>query len=196
VENLVEKLKKAKESTYILSLLNTNEKNEALRAIANNIEKNIDKIIKENEKDIKRGEEKGLSKAILDRILLNEKRLKDIVKSIEDVIKLPDPVGEIVSMQKRPNGILVGQMRVPIGVIAIIYEARPNVTVDATILALKSGNAIVLRGSSDALNSNIILTNIMKEALSNTKIPQDAVQIIESPEHSVVEELLQMTDYI
>ncbi|MEN3012591.1 MAG: gamma-glutamyl-phosphate reductase, partial [Dictyoglomus thermophilum] len=102
MENLVEKLKKAKESTYVLSLLNTNEKNEALRAIANSIEKNIDKIIKENEKDIKRGEEKGLSKAILDRILLNEKRLKDIVKSIEDVIKLPDPVGEIVSMQKRP----------------------------------------------------------------------------------------------
>lgn len=196
MENLIEKLKKAKISSYTLALLNTNEKNEALRAIANNIEKNIDKIIKENEKDLKRGEEKGLSKAVLDRILLNEKRLRDIIKSIDDIIKLPDPVGEIVSMQKRPNGILVGQMRVPIGVIAIIYEARPNVTVDATILALKSGNAIVLRGSSDALNSNIIITEIMKEALSNTKVPQDAVQIIESPEHSVVEELLQMVDYI
>lgn len=196
MENLIEKLKKVKESSYKLAHLSTKEKNEALSIIAKELEKNIDIIIQENAKDLKRGEEKGLSRAILDRILLNEKRIKDIIKSIDDVIKLPDPVGEIVSMQKRPNGILVGQMRVPLGVIALIYEARPNVTVDGAILAIKSGNGIILRGSSDALNSNIILTNIMREALTKTQISPESIQIVESPEHSVVEELLKMRDYI
>lgn len=196
MENLIEKLKKVKESSYKLAHLSTKEKNEALSIIAKELEKNIDIIIQENAKDLKKGEEKGLSRAILDRILLNEKRIKDIIKSIDDVIKLPDPVGEIVSMQKRPNGILVGQMRVPLGVIALIYEARPNVTVDGAILAIKSGNGIILRGSSDALNSNIILTNIMREALTKTQISPESIQIVESPEHSVVEELLKMRDYI
>ncbi|MGB9858079.1 MAG: glutamate-5-semialdehyde dehydrogenase [Dictyoglomaceae bacterium] len=196
MENYVEKIKKAKEASYSLALLSTIEKNKALEKIAENIEKNIEKILEENSKDMERGKEKGLSKALLDRILLNEKRIKDIVKSIEDVIRLPDPVGEIVSMQKRPNGMLVGQMRVPLGVIALIYEARPNVTVDGAILSIKSGNAIVLRGSSDALYSNVALGNIMRSALKETKVPQDAIQIIESPEHKVVEDILQMRDYI
>lgn len=196
MENLLEKLKKAKEASYKLAHLSTKEKNKALFLIAKELEKNIEIIIEENAKDLKRGEEKGLSRALLDRILLNEKRLKDMINSIEDVIKLPDPVGEIISMQKRPNGILVGQMRVPLGVIALIYEARPNVTVDSAILAIKSGNAVVLRGGSDALYSNIILTKIMREALSKSSVSPESIQIIESPEHSVVEELLQMRDYI
>lgn len=196
MENLLEKLKKVREASFKLAHLNAKDKNEALSLIAKELEINMEIIIKENAKDLKRGEEKGLPKSILDRILLNEKRIRDIIKSIDDVIKLPDPVGEIVSMQKRPNGILVGQMRVPLGVIALIYEARPNVTVDGAILAIKSGNGIILRGSSDALNSNIILTNIMREALSKTKVSPESIQIIESPEHSVVEELLKMRDYI
>jgi glutamate-5-semialdehyde dehydrogenase len=196
MENMEKKLQEAKNASYKLSLLNTKAKNEALRKIAEGLEKNIPIILEENKKDLKRGEEKGLSKALMDRILLNEKRLKDIIQSIEDVIKLPDPVGEIISMQKRPNGILVGQMRVPIGVLALIYEARPNVTVDGAILAIKSGNTIVLRGSSDALYSNIILANIMKEALSESEVPPESIQIIETPEHSAVEKLLQMRDYI
>jgi glutamate-5-semialdehyde dehydrogenase len=196
MENMEKKLQEAKNASHKLSLLNTKAKNEALRKIAEGLEKNIPIILEENKKDLKRGEEKGLSKALMDRILLNEKRLKDIIQSIEDVIKLPDPVGEIISMQKRPNGILVGQMRVPIGVLALIYEARPNVTVDGAILAIKSGNAIVLRGSSDALYSNIILANIMKEALSESEVPPESIQIIETPEHSAVEKLLQMRDYI
>ncbi len=196
MENMEKKLQEAKNASYKLSLLNTKAKNEALRKIAEGLEKNIPIILEENKKDLKRGEEKGLSKALMDRILLNEKRLKDIIKGIEDVIKLPDPVGEIISMQKRPNGILVGQMRVPIGVLALIYEARPNVTVDGAILAIKSGNAIVLRGSSDALYSNIILANIMKKALSESEVPPESIQIIEIPEHSAVEKLLQMRDYI
>lgn len=196
MENYIEKVKKVKEASYSLALLNTMEKNAVLEKIAENIEKNIEKILEENSKDMERGREKGLSKALLDRILLNEKRIKDIIKSIEDVIRLPDPVGEIVSIQKRPNGMLVGQMRVPLGVILLIYEARPNVTVDGAILAIKSGNAIVLRGSIDALYSNIVLGNVMRSALRERKIPEDAIQIIESPEHKVVEELLQMRDYI
>ncbi|HOJ92291.1 MAG TPA: glutamate-5-semialdehyde dehydrogenase [Dictyoglomaceae bacterium] len=196
MENLLEKLKKAKKASSSLALLNTKVKNEALAKIAEGIEKNQEKILEENEKDIKKGQEKGLSKSLLDRILLNEKRLKDIVRSIDDIIRLPDPVGEIISLQKRPNGMLVGQMRVPIGVIALIYEARPNVTVDGAILSIKTGNAIVLRGSSDALYSNIILAQVMRSALKETKVLEDAIQVIESPEHSVVEELLQMREYI
>lgn len=196
MENLIEKLQKAKEASKVLANLNTIEKNKALEKIIEYLDKNKELIIKENSKDLEKGKEKGLSKSLLDRILLNEKRINDIIKSIEDVIRLPDPVGEIVSMQKRPNGLLVGQMRVPIGVIALIYEARPNVTIDGAVLAIKSGNAIVLRGSSDALCSNIVLANIMRNALKETNLPVESIQIIESPEHSVVEELLQMRDYI
>jgi glutamate-5-semialdehyde dehydrogenase len=196
MENYIEKIKKAKKASYSLALLSTVEKNMALEKIAEGIEKNMEKILEENSKDMERGKEKGLSKAILDRILLNEKRIKDIIRSIEDIIRLPDPVGEIISMQKRPNGMLVGQMRVPLGVIALIYEARPNVTVDGALLAIKSGNAIVLRGSADALYSNIILGNIMRSSLKDTMVPEDSIQIIESPEHKVVEEILQMRDYI
>jgi len=196
MENYIEKIKKAKKASYSLALLSTVEKNKALEKIAEGIEKNMEKILEENSKDMERGKEKGLSKAILDRILLNEKRIKDIIRSIEDIIRLPDPVGEIISMQKRPNGMLVGQMRVPLGVIALIYEARPNVTVDGALLAIKSGNAIVLRGSADALYSNIILGNIMRSSLKDTMVPEDSIQIIESPEHKVVEEILQMRDYI
>ncbi|PMQ02393.1 MAG: glutamate-5-semialdehyde dehydrogenase [Dictyoglomus sp. NZ13-RE01] len=196
MENLIEKLHKAKEASKVLANLNTIEKNKALEKIIEYLDKNKELIIKENSKDLEKGKEKGLSKSLLDRILLNEKRINDIIKSIEDVIRLPDPVGEIVSMQKRPNGLLVGQMRVPIGVIALIYEARPNVTIDGAVLAIKSGNAIVLRGSSDALYSNIVLANIMRNALKETNLPVESIQIIESPEHSVVEELLQMRDYI
>lgn len=196
MENYIEKLRRAKSASYSLSLVSTIEKNNALERIAENIEKNMEKILEENAKDMERGQQKGLSKALLDRILLNEKRIKDIIKSIEDVIRLPDPVGEIISLQKRPNGILVGQMRVPIGVIALIYEARPNVTVDGATLAIKSGNSIVLRGSADALFSNVILGNIMRDALKEMKIPVDAIQIIESPEHEIVEEILKMRDYV
>lgn len=196
MENYIEKLRRVKLASYSLSLVSTIEKNNALERIAENIEKNMEKILEENAKDMERGQQKGLSKALLDRILLNEKRIKDIIKSIEDVIRLPDPVGEIISLQKRPNGILVGQMRVPIGVIALIYEARPNVTVDGATLAIKSGNSIVLRGSADALFSNVILGNIMRNALKEMKIPVDAIQIIESPEHEIVEEILKMRDYV
>ncbi len=196
MENYVEKLRRAKSASYSLSLVSTIEKNNALERIAENIEKNMEKILEENTRDMEKGQKKGLSKALLDRILLNEKRIKDIIKSIEDVIRLPDPVGEIISLQKRPNGILVGQMRVPIGVIALIYEARPNVTVDGATLAIKSGNSIVLRGSADALFSNVILGNIIRDALKETKIPVDAVQIIESPEHEIVEEILKMREYV
>ncbi|MCS7201675.1 MAG: glutamate-5-semialdehyde dehydrogenase [Dictyoglomus sp.] len=196
MENIIEKLVKAKLASYSLGLASTKEKNKALEKIAENIERNIDKILEENTKDMERGKQRGLSKALLDRIFLNEKRIKDIIRSIEDVIRLPDPVGEIISIQKRPNGILVGQMRVPLGVIALIYEARPNVTVDGAILAIKSGNSIVLRGSADALFSNIILGKIMRDALRETTISEDVIQIIESPEHEIVEEILKMRDYI
>ncbi|MCX7846056.1 MAG: glutamate-5-semialdehyde dehydrogenase [Dictyoglomaceae bacterium] len=196
MENYIEKLRKTKLVSYTLALTSTKEKNKALEKIAEKIEKNMEKILEENTKDMERGKQKGLSRALLDRIFINEKRIKDIIKSIEDVIRLPDPVGEVISMQKRPNGILVGQMRVPLGVIFLIYEARPNVTVDGAILAIKSGNSIVLRGSADALFSNIILGKIMRDALKETTIPEDVIQVIESPEHEVVEEILKMRDYI
>ena len=157
--------KKAKKASYFLSNLSSEEKNNALRNISKKLVERSEEIIKANSLDIYNAMEKGTSKAMLDRLSLDKSRIEDIAQGVLNIVSLNDPIGEVTSMFKRPNGLKIGVQRVPIGVIGIIYEARPNVTVDAAALCLKSGNAVILRGGKEAINSNLKIVEIMNEAL-------------------------------
>ncbi|HON56194.1 MAG TPA: gamma-glutamyl-phosphate reductase, partial [bacterium] len=157
--------KNSKESFFQISNAATSEKNNILKSIKLQIIKNIDKIIQANEIDMNAGKSKGLNSAMLDRLLLNDQRIKKIAESIDEIIMLEDPVGEILNIKIRPNGLKVGQMRVPIGSILIIYEARPNVTVDAAALCLKSENAMILKNKTETINTNHIFVDIIKQSL-------------------------------
>lgn len=195
-EIVVEKAKKAKISSKVVARLTTKEKNNCLIKIAEEIENGKQHILSENETDIKNARESGLSRALIDRLLLNEQRIKSITDSLIEVAKLADPVGEISNMQRRPNGMLIGKMRVPIGVIAIIYESRPNVTMEAASICLKSGNSCILKGGKEAINTNIALIDIMKKAMEEISILPDIVQLIETVEREAVLELIKQKDYI
>ncbi|MGB4177599.1 MAG: gamma-glutamyl-phosphate reductase, partial [Halanaerobiales bacterium] len=159
-EEIIAQAREARRAARILANLSTEVKDQALEAIAQSLEVSMAEIMAENRKDLEAGEKAGLSKALLDRLLLNEERIKGMAEGLRELIKLKDPVGDIIEMWRRPNGLQVGKMRVPMGVIAIIYEARPNVTIDAAGLCLKAGNAVILRGGSEAINSNRILARI------------------------------------
>ncbi|MGB9750033.1 MAG: glutamate-5-semialdehyde dehydrogenase [Caldisericia bacterium] len=191
-----EKAKKAFLTKTKLSNLNTEIKNFILIKMAEAILNNKEKIVQENKKDVKNGEEKGLSKSLLDRLILNEKRIFDIAEGIKNVTSLPDPVGEIVEGTTRPNGLLIIKKRVPIGLIGMVYEARPNVTVDAISLCLKSGNSVILRGGSEAINSNIVLYKILSEEAYKNGIPEDSIQMIENTDRKEVEVMFNLVDYI
>ena len=169
----------AKKSTGQLAVLTTEQKNEALYSIARSIERETDRILQANERDIQNGTDNGVSGALLDRLRLSETRLKDIVGGLESLLELPDPVGEVLESWRRDDGLSIEKVRVPLGVIGMIYEARPNVTVDATGLGLKTGNAMLLRGSSSALHSNRTLMEIMRHGLEKTDVPADAVQLVD-----------------
>jgi glutamate-5-semialdehyde dehydrogenase len=196
MEAVREKARKAKEASYKMAIASTDEKNEALKKIAESLWNRKEEILSANEKDINAAKEKGLPPHLIDRLALNEKRIKDICDSIEEVIALPDPVGEIIEGWKRPNGLVIQKVRVPLGVIGIIYEARPNVTVDAATLCLKAGNCVVLRGGSEAINSNICLVEIMRNALSETTLPPDAVQVIEDTSRLSALALMRQSEYL
>lgn len=191
---VLETARKAKQASYLIAKADTNTKNKALEYMANLIEKNIKKIIDANKKDVK--EAKGLSSAMIDRLTLNEKRISDMAKGIKEIIVLNDPVGEITKMWKRPNGLIVGKMRIPLGVIGIIYEARPNVTADAAALCLKSGNSVILRGGKEAFHSNSVIVEIIGEALEKAGLPREVVQLIPVKEREAMLELLKLEDYI
>ncbi|HWI47511.1 MAG TPA: glutamate-5-semialdehyde dehydrogenase [Rummeliibacillus sp.] len=193
---VLEKGKLAKKASYEMNQKSTTEKNEALQLIAKQLLMDKETIQKENEKDIISGKEKGLSPSVLDRILLTEDRINGIVEAIELVESLLDPVGEVLENITKENGLHIEKRRVPIGVIGMIYEARPNVTVDAATLALKTGNAVILRGSSSAKFSNIALVDSIHKALSKSKLPINAVQIIENTSHEAAEELFHLKDYL
>ncbi len=188
--------KRAKEVSYSLIDISTEVKNRTLLKAAELIEKKRELIQEENRKDLIAGEEKGLSKAMLDRLLLNEKRIAGMVQVLKDVANLNDPVGEVVKMWTRPNGLKMGKMRVPLGVVAIIYESRPNVTVEAGSLCIKSSNAVLLKGGSEAINSNRVLVNILKEAAASEGFPEEAIQFIDTTDRSAVKELLLLDEYI
>ncbi len=187
---------KAKKAAAKTAILTTSEKNFALEKIRDSLSANYKKIQEENLKDIEDGKVKGLSKAMIDRLTLDDKVMNSMISGIDEVIALSDPVGSIDSFKKRPNGLEVGKMSIPIGVIGMIYESRPNVTIDAAVLCLKAGNAVILRGGSEAFYSNQALAGALKEGLEKAGISEDAVQIIPVKEREAVNYLLKQEDFI
>ena len=188
--------KQAKAAARALAPLSSGEKDRALRLMAERLEAQSEFLISENRKDLAAAKQAGISGAILDRIALNPDRVRSMAKGLLEIAALPDPVHEIVKMWRRPNGLQVGRMRIPLGVIGIIYEARPNVTTDAAALCLKSGNAVILRGGSEAHFSNQAIGAVLRQVCGETAIPNDAVQVVQTKEHALVQELLQLEDWI
>ncbi len=190
------KARAAREASRSLARLSTDIKNRALLNIAAALLERDGEILSANARDIEGGRESGLSDAVLDRLLLTKQRLEGIASDVRKVASLPDPIGETIDMWRLPNGLQVGRRRVPLGVIAAIFESRPNVTADIASLCLKSGNACVLRGGKEALNSNKALASAISEAITTAGVPQGAVQLVENPDRSLVGELLTMREYI
>ena len=188
--------KKAKLASSHLACYSLDKKNEALKCMANHLIEEEEFILKENKRDIKMALQENKSKAFLDRLMLDKKGIKSMAEGILAISKLPDPSGEIESRIERPNGLHIEKKRVPLGVIGIIYEARPNVTIDASALCFKAGNAVILRGGSGAINSNKALVKILKEGLVEVDIPFEVIQLIENTEKRNVVELMKMREYI
>ncbi|MDW8095966.1 MAG: glutamate-5-semialdehyde dehydrogenase [Aquificaceae bacterium] len=186
------KVELARATLRRLVSLNTDVKNRTLLMAAELLHERKDYIKEENAKDVEYARSQGLSSALVDRLLLNDKRIEGMAKVLRDVASLPDPVGEITRMWSLPNGLQVGRMRVPLGVVFIVYEARPNVTIEAASLCMKSSNAILLRGGKEAINSNRALVEILHQACRETGFPEDAVQFIDRPEREIVWEILKM----
>jgi glutamate-5-semialdehyde dehydrogenase len=174
----------------------TAAKNDALEAIARAIEREAAALKEANARDVEQAREKGLDAAFVDRLTLSDKALSTMVEGLRQVAALPDPIGEIDGLKYRPSGIQVGRMRVPLGVVGIIYESRPNVTIDAAALCLKSGNATILRGGSEALASNTALAALIGEGLAAAGLPRDAVQVVQTPDRAAVGKLITMTEYV
>ncbi|WGG43718.1 glutamate-5-semialdehyde dehydrogenase [Rossellomorea sp. DA94] len=186
----------AKKASKTLSMLTTEQKNKALHILADHLEAYYDSILKQNEKDLERGREKGFEEAFMDRLSLSKERVEDFANGLRQVADLEDPTGKVVSDWTLENQLQVQKVTVPLGVIGMIYEARPNVTVDATGLALKSGNAIILKGGSNAITSNKAIVDVMHEALEQTDIPKDAVQFINTTDREATSELFTMKEHI
>jgi glutamate-5-semialdehyde dehydrogenase len=195
-ELVLEKAKNAKKASRILANTSTAIKNKALTAMADGLINAKDELKKENEKDIAYAKEKGLSSALIDRLALNDKRIEGMASGIKEIVALPDPVGEVTRMWKRPSGLKVGKLRVPLGVIGIIYESRPNVTADAVGLCIKSGNSIILRGGSEAINSNIAISNILMKSAIDAGLPEGCIQLIEITDRQAIMDLIKLDQYI
>lgn len=187
---------KALEAKDFLSTVTTKQKNDALQAIADALRHNKAYIIEENNKDLKNGKEAGLSDALLDRLMLNEERIEGIAKSVEAVIALDDPCNIILDEVERPNGLKIRKVSVPIGVIGIIYEARPNVTADAAVLCLKSSNAVVLRGGKEAICSNIAIADIMRNAVKKAGFNENVIQLVTDTSRESANQMMKMKDYL
>ena len=196
MNELINKGKKAKKVSFILSNLSTLEKNKGLNAMANSLVNNKEEILKANKIDLQASMEKGTSKSMLDRLALTEERIEGMSNGLRQVVALPDPIGEVLGMWTRPNGLQIGQKRVPLGVIGIIYEARPNVTSDAAGLCFKAGNAVILRGGSEAINSNKAIVKVLREGLKSVGLPEDSIQLIEDTSREVATEMMKLNDYI
>ncbi|MCJ7803126.1 MAG: glutamate-5-semialdehyde dehydrogenase [Desulfobacterales bacterium] len=191
-----EMARKAKEASHRLAQLSTTTKNKALLEMAEDLERNQQRLIKENRKDLAAGEKAHLSSSLIDRLRLTPSVIHGMAEGLREVARLPDPVGEVIRMWKRPNGLMVGRMRIPIGVIGIIYESRPNVTADASGLCLKSGNSVILRGGSEAFHSNQAIGQILRKILAKMGLPQEAIQIFPHTEREAIREMLQLEEEI
>lgn len=196
MSEVIEKGKLAKKASYQIGICTTEEKNNALLKIADGLRANEKAILAANHLDIQAGREKGLSESLLDRVELTKERINDIADAILQIIDLADPIGEVLETIEKDNGLKIVNTRVPIGVVGMIYEARPNVTVDAATLAIKTGNAIILRGSSSAIHSNLAIVKVIHEAMAESAVIPDAVQLIEDTSRETAGELFRLNDYL
>jgi glutamate-5-semialdehyde dehydrogenase len=188
--------RKAKKASFQLAKLQSEIKDNALCRMANALEANTEKILIANAKDVEAAKAKRLKPTLLDRLALDKRKIANMARCLREVAGLPDPVGSIVNSSTRPNGLIIGQLRVPLGVVGVIYESRPDVTSDAAGICLKSGNSVILRGGSDAINSNIAIGEVLREALTGTLVPADAIQVVSSTDRKVVQEFMLMRDYV
>lgn len=196
VEEVKKKGRAAKAASRILATLPTPVKDRALAGMAEALLQKQEEILAANRLDVEEGKAKGLSAALLDRLTLNPARIRSMAEGLKVLMALPDPVGEVVAMWKRPNGLRIGQVRVPLGVIGIIYEARPNVTVDAAALALKAGNAVILKGGSEAINSNKAIVKVLMEAATAAGLPEGSIQLIEDTSRAAATALMKLNEYL
>ncbi len=194
--NIQKKAQSAKQASTALYNCSTKEKNSLLKAINARLLSETPAILAANKKDLKNAATSGLSEVLTDRLTLNKKRIEQMIDGVKDVIKLPDPVGEVFEKSKRPNGLLIRKMRVPLGAVGIIYESRPNVTIDASVLCLKSGNAVLLRGGSEAIHTNRKLVDIIKLALRDVALPPGCVEFIDTTDRKAVLAMLKQEKYL
>lgn len=193
---LTEMGQRAKDAAAVLAKVSSEQKNKALLEAAKALRQSADTILAANAQDLQRGRENGMSEALLDRLMVNPARIDAMAEGLEQIATLDDPIGEILSMKKRPNGLMIGQMRVPFGVIGIIYESRPNVTADAFGLCFKTGNAVILRGGSDAISSNTAIAEILRNALVSAGMPKDSIQLVTDTSHETAREMMRLNRYI
>ena len=193
IEKKAESVKKASAALYTAA---TSRKNVLLNAITRRLREESDAVRRENEKDLANAKKVGISAVLLDRLTLNEKRIGQMIAGVKDVIALPNPVGEIVGRKRRPNGLVIEKVRVPLGAVGIIYESRPNVTVDAAVLCLKAGNAVLLRGGSEAIHSNAKLVEIIRKSLKDVGLPAGCVEFIDTPDRKAVAVMLKQDRYL
>ncbi len=196
MDELIEKGAQAKKASVFLARMSSDEKRSALEEIARLLEAKSDRVITANTRDLENAQKNGISGPLIDRLTLNPERISAMSEGIRQIARLDDPVGEVLYMKKRPNGLQIGQVRVPIGVIGIIYEARPNVTADASGLCLMAGNAVLLRGGKEAINSNIAITGIIQDALSARGIPAGAVQLVENTGRESAMAMMKLNKYL
>ena len=197
MNEMLEKMgKNAKEAEVTLRSLSTNKKNEVLLAVAAQLEDKTELLIKANEQDVENGRKNQMPESLVDRLLLTKERIDGMAEGLRQLADLEDPVGEVIGMKKRPNGLLIGQKRVPLGVIGIIYEARPNVTADAFGLCFKTGNAVILKGGSDAIHSNQAIVKCIRETLKDHNVTENAVQLIEDTSRETAGEFMKMNQYV
>ncbi len=195
-KTILKQVKEAKAAALRLALVSSSDKDKALKSMAGALWASHAFIIKENAKDVAAGKRCGLSSALIDRLALDDKRVRSMADGILDIVKLKDPVGEVMRVYKRPNGLRIEQVRTPIGVVGIIYESRPNVTADCAALCLKSGNAVILKGGKEAIHSNTAIYSVLKKALAGTRVPADALQLITIVDRAAVTELLKLEAYV
>ena len=194
--SVLEICKRARAASYEVAKLSGETKNAALCRMANALEANAERILEANRLDVGAAKAKGLKASLLDRLALDKKKVVNMAKCLREVSSLADPVGSIEKTWTRPNGLIIGLLRVPMGVVGVIYESRPDVTSDSAGICIKSGNAVILRGGSDAINSNIAIGEVLRDALTGTGVPADAIQVVASPDRAAAEELMGMRQYI